>query len=297
VTESEPTFPFVVAVSLFDTVEEQFVFDQPEVTIGRSADADLHVAHPAFSRKQLTIQRIVPRIGRTRFRIVPHATTNPVLVNGVPAVEGSIVFGDVVAVAETRIVLRKARRRAAIKVTPLRIALAVTGVLTVAMVTRLALMPDQKPAAMVMPQFKLFYNLPPVSCTDPTACVERARTAYTHARTYMKQAASVPSGWYHATMELYRAHELERLSGQRIAGLENVRAELTTAATSAESIYNDLQFRLAHDLRARDPEALRETIAMLVAVVPDEQHPLRQKLNEYLREHPLPPKPGAKVSK
>ncbi|MDB4966257.1 MAG: Inner rane component of cytoplasmic domain [Myxococcales bacterium] len=294
VTQSESTFPFVVAVSLFDTPEEQFIFDQPEVMVGRCADADLHIAHPAFSRRQLTIQRIVPRIGRPRFRIVPHATTNPVLVNGIPAVEGSIVFGDVVAVAETRIVLRKARRRSALKVTPLRIALGVIGVLSVAMVTRLALMPVRPGPAMVMPQFKLFYNLPQVSCADATTCIERARTAYTHAKTYTKQAASVPGGWYHATMELYRAHELERQSGRRIAGLENVRAELTTAATSAESIYNDLQFRLARDLRANDPDALRETIAMLVLVVPDEQHPLRQKLNEYLREHPLPPKPGAK---
>ncbi|MCU1280057.1 MAG: Inner rane component of cytoplasmic domain [bacterium] len=292
--KSDKVFPFVVGVALFDTPEEQFVFDQDEVVIGRSPDADLHVAHPAISRRQLTIQRILPKVGRPRFRIVPEpAAKNQVLVNGVPAVEGSIVFGDVVAVAETRLTLRKASgvRRT---LNPMRLAIAGSALVALVLVV-LALTPARHDGGgPSLPQVKLFVHLPRDSCADAVTCGERARTAYTHGRTHAKQAASVPGGWYHAAIEFYRAYEFQRLSGTQIAGLEDVRERLRVAATSAESIYNDLQFRLARDLRANNPEALRETINLIVLVVPDEEHPLRVHLNQFLREHPLPPKPGAK---
>ena len=81
------------------------------------------------------------------------------------------------------------------------------------------------------------------------------------------------------------------ISDERI--LEAARAvflEDGVAATTAEQIYNDLQFRLARDLRANDAESLRETIAQIVAVVPDEHHPMRVQLEQYLRDHPLPQK-------
>jgi hypothetical protein len=291
--KSDKVFPFVVAVALYDTPEEQFVFDQDQVVVGRSADADLHVAHPAVSRRQLTIERILPKVGRPRFRIVPHAATNPVFVNGMPAVEGSIVFGDVIAVAETRLVLRKAGRAAG-GLSPMRLAIVGCGLAALVLVA-VALMPRARlAAAPSLPQVKLFVHLPRVSCADRPTCIERARTAYTHGRTYAKQAVSVPGGWYHAALEFYRAWDFQRLSGQPIAGLEDVREELRQAAGSAEAVYNDLQFRLARDLRANDPEALRDTINQLVLVIPDEEHPLRAYLTQYLREHPLPPKPGAK---
>ena len=288
----DKVFPFVVAVSLFDTPEEQFVFDQDEVVVGRSVEADLHVAHPSISRRQFTIQRILPKVGRPRFRIVPHAAKNQVFVNGVLAVEGSIVFGDVVAVAETRLTLRKAGRAAAWK--PMRIAI-VGSALVALLLVALALTPSgQGGGGAALPQVKLFVHLPRVSCADTPTCIERARTAYTHGRTHAKQAVSVPGGWYHAALEFYRAFEFQRLSGQTIAGLEDVKEQLRASANSAEAIYNDLQFRLGRDLRANDPEALRETIGLIVLVVPDEEHPLRAYLAQYLREHPLPPKPGAK---
>jgi FHA domain-containing protein len=290
----DKVFPFVVAVALYDTPEEQFVFDQDEVTVGRSAAADLHVAHPAISRRQFTIQRILPKVGRPRFRIVPCSEAkNQVLVNGVPAVEGSIVFGDVVAVAETRLTLRKAGRARG-KLAPMRLAIAASALLALILVV-IGLAPAHKGgAAPSLPQVKLFVHMPRVSCADAVTCVERARTAYTHGRTHAKQAQSVPGGWYHAALEFYRAYEFQRLSGQTIAGLEDVREQLRQSAISAEAVYNDLQFRLARALRANDPEALRETIAQIVLVVPDEEHPLRVHLTQYLREHPLPPKPGAK---
>jgi hypothetical protein len=290
---SRQSFPFVVAVSLYDTAEEQFVFDQGEVLVGRGASADLHLAHPAISRRQFTIQRIIPPaafVGRPRFRIVPHEAKNPVYVNGVPAVEGSLGYGDVVAVGETRLVLRKARRRSTTRVTPMRAAIAGTALLTLALVVWSALSPPPAPVAVTLPPVKLFANLPRVGCNDPVTCTERARTAYQHGKSFAKQAGAVPGAWYHAAIELYRAAELERLSGHRIEGLESVRDDLRVAATSAEQIYNDLQFRLARDLRANDAESLRDTIAQIVAVVPDEEHPMRKQLDQYLREHPLPKK-------
>jgi hypothetical protein len=289
----EQSFPFIIAVSLYDSAEEAFEFDQSEVLVGRSSAADLHVAHPAISRKQLTIQRIIPPaafLGRPRFRVVPHAGKNAVYVNGVVAVEGSIGFGDVVAVGETRLVLRKARRRVPAKLSPMRVAIGVTALMTVALVAWSALSPPPPAAVVTLPPVKLFANLPRVGCNDPVTCAERARTAYQHGKTFSKQAGAVPGAWYHASIELYRAAEFERLSGQRIAGLESVRDDLRVAATSAEQIYNDLQFRLARDLRANDAASLRETIAQIVAVVPDEHHPMRVQLDQYLRDHPLPQK-------
>ena len=285
------SFPFVVAVSLYDTAEEQFVFDQAEVVVGRGAAADLHLAHPAISRRQLTIQRIIPPIGRPRFRIVPHAAKNPLYVNGNVAVEGSLDFGDVVAVGETRLVLRKARRRAATsKLTPVRVAIGLTALVTVAILLWSSLQPPAPAAVVSLPPVKLFANLPHVGCNDPVTCTERARTAYQHGKSFAKQAGAVQGAWYHAALELYRAAEFERLSGKRIEGLESVRDDLRVAATAAEQIYNDLQFRLARDLRANDAGSLRATIAELVAVVPDEHHPMRVQLDQYLREHPLPQK-------
>ena len=287
------SFPFVVAVSLYDSAEEEFEFDQGEVLVGRSSQADLHVAHPAISRRQLTIQRIIPPaafLGRPRFRLVPHPAKNAVYVNGVVAVEGSLGFGDVVAVGETRIVLRKARRRAVTRLSPMRLAIGTTALLTLGLVAWSALRPPPPPPPVTLPAVKLFVNLPRVGCNDPVTCTERARTAYQHGKTFAKQAGAVPGAWYHASIELYRAAEFERLSGQRIAGLESVRDDLRVAATAAEQIYNDLQFRLARDLRANDAESLRETIAQIIAVVPDERHPMRVQLEQYLRDHPLPKK-------
>ena len=287
------TYPFIVAVALYDTPEEQFVFDQDEVVVGRSADVDLHVAHPAISRRQFTIQRILPKVGRPRFRIVPEAAAkNQVFVNGAPAVEGSIVFGDVVAVAETRLTLRKASRAA--RIAPVRLAMLAAGALAL-VAFALALMPKRRDLTPVpVPQVKLFVHLPRVSCADTATCMERARTAYTHGRTYAKQAVSVPGGWYHAAIEFWRAWEFQRLSGQTIPELADTRERLRAAANSAEAVYNDLTFKLGRDLGANDPEALRDTINQLVLVVPDEEHPLRAYLQQYLHDHPLPPKPGAK---
>jgi hypothetical protein len=288
---TERAFPFVVSVALFDTAEEPFEFDQDEVVVGRGRDVDLQLAHPAVSRRQLTIQRIVPPIGRPRFRIVPHAAKNDTYVNGVPAVEGSLAIGDVVAVGETRLTLRRATRRAgARRLTPLRAAILVVGVLAVALVARNLLEPPGGASEGPLPALKLFARLPQVSCPDLPTCTERARTAYTHGRTYTKQAASLPGAWYKASLSFYRAAEFQRHAGRPLPGLEDVRERLKESAAAAEAIYNDLQFRLTRDLAGHDPEALRATIAQLIAAVPDEEHPIRQRLALYLRDHPLPVK-------
>jgi hypothetical protein len=142
---------------------------------------------------------------------------------------------------------------------------------------------------------KLFQNLPLVKCLDPASCAERARLAHNRGRTYAKQGASVAGNWYRATLELYRAAELQKLAGQPVPGLEHVQEELAQASQTAESIYNDLVFRLARDLKSGDRERVRETIEALVTVVPDESHPIRKRLEEYLQT--LPPPAGKKEDK
>jgi hypothetical protein len=286
------SFPFLVGVSLHDSAMKEFAFDQDRVLIGRAEDADLQIVHQAIGRHQLTIERIIPPIGQPRFRIVPHPATNPVIMSGVPAVEGALRIGEPIAIGETRLVLLRPRP-AGTGLTPAR--LAIVGLAAVAtVVCAVALFggpPASAPDALVVD--KLFTRLPNVVCLDSRQCIERARVAYEHGKTYAKQGSSVAGNWYRAAMEFYRADQFERLSRTRIAGLEDARGRLEQAADAAEAIFNDLQFRLTRELKVNDPRALRKTIDALQAMVPDEEHPIRVRLAEYLRTHPLPPlEPG-----
>jgi len=283
--------PFDIEVSLYDTGAQSFSFDQDRVLVGRSDSADLRLRHAAVSRRHLTIERIVPPVGRPRFRIVPHPAKNTPYVNGVPAVEGSLAYGDVVAIGEVRLVLRKAAAPSTgARLTPMRAVIAVAGVCTLVLIGQLILGSGAGADSTALPPIKLFANLPPLGCGDAVTCAERARVSYQHGKTYARQAASLPGGWYRASLEFYRALEFQRLAGKPVPGLEDARDQLRIAANSAETLYNDLQFRLSRDLKSGDAEALRATVDALVAAVPDEHHPIRVRLDEYLRDHPLPKK-------
>jgi len=286
-----PRHPFLVAVSLYDTPLVSFGFDQDRVVVGRGDDVDLQLAHAAVARRQLTIERVVPPIGPPRFRIVPHQPSrNPVLLNGAPAVEQAIAYGDVVAVGETRLVLLPPPPSARAGLTPLKAAIVVVVALLAAAMAALLLVggnPASERAAPIANE-KLFAHLPTVTCAEPRECSERARVAYAHGKMYAKQAASVAGNWYRAAMEFYRAGELERLSGARIAGLEDARERLAFCAATADTLFNDLQFRLQRELKGDDAPALHRTIEALEALVPDEDHPIHAQLAEYLRAHPLP---------
>jgi hypothetical protein len=286
--------PFLIGVSLYDTTLVSYGFDQDRVVIGRGDDVDLQLMHAAVARRQLTIERIVPPIGQPRFRIVPHQPSrNPVLLNGAPAVEEAIGFGDVVAIGETRLVLLPQPKPKGRLLSPLRVAIGMVVLVALgALLLPLVVTPARESAPPLVND-KLFAHLPTVSCADARQCSERARVAYAHGKTYARQGTSVPGNWYRAAVEFYRAAEFERLSGAPIPGLEDTHDRLAFCAGTADTIFNDLQFRLARQLQENDVPALHRTIEALAAMVPDEDHPIHARLAEYLRTHPLPKDKGA----
>jgi hypothetical protein len=259
------------------------------VVVGRARDADLQVRHAAVARKQLTIERVISPIG-SRFRVIPHESRNPVLVNGKTAVEGAIKFGDVVAIGEVRLMLEPSPR-ADEPETPAKRAIqtAVVVVMPIVLGAAIALFASSRGPAVPAPELndKLFANLPVVSCFDPDTCAERARQAHAHARTFARQGNTVAGNWYRAAIELYRAREFQRLAGQPIAGLEDLQDRLRESAVAAETVYEDLLFQLARDVKAHDVAELRKTIHKLEAALPDAEHPIRVKLAEYLRDNPV----------
>ena len=106
----EPTAsgkPFVLLVSLVGGKPIPYPFDQPRVLVGRGVDADLRIEHAGVSRWQFLVERGLGSAGEPRFRITPYEATNATYVNDRPAVEGTIVPGDVIAVADVRVVLER----------------------------------------------------------------------------------------------------------------------------------------------------------------------------------------------
>jgi hypothetical protein len=290
------TSGYTIAVSLYNSEPQRFDFDQPRVLIGRGADADLQIRHAAASRRQLVIERVLPPFSGPRFRIVPLGRRNPTLVNGIPAVEGALHVGDLIAVGEVRLALLRrrpagqARRRARLVFGLLAVALLVAAA---GLLRAVAPKPRRSPIA----EEKLFARLPALACPDPHSCAERARRAYAHGKTYARQAGISPGNWYRATMAFYQALDFERQSGAAVDGLEDAPERLRRSAYAAEVIFQDLQFRLARALEADDRVGLRQTVAEISAAVPDEEHPIRVKLADYLRAHPLPSKetPGERT--
>jgi len=99
--------PFVLLVSLVGGKPIAYPFDQPRVLVGRGVDADLRIEHAGVSRWQFLVERGMGSAGEPRFRITPYEATNPTYVNDRPAVEGTIVPGDLIAVADVRVVLER----------------------------------------------------------------------------------------------------------------------------------------------------------------------------------------------
>src|SRR5436305_385782 len=95
---------FTLSVSLLGSRPERFVFDQPRVLVGRGLDADLRIEHAAIARRQFWIERGVNSGGIARFRIIPREAKNPTYVNDQPAVEGLLLPGDKIAVADIRVI-------------------------------------------------------------------------------------------------------------------------------------------------------------------------------------------------
>ena len=108
----EEARPFTLLVSLVGERPQKFTFDQARVMVGRGADADLRIEHAAISRAQFLLERGVGSVGEPRFRITPYETTNPTLVNDRPAVEGTIMPGDLVAIGDVRLILERKIQKA-----------------------------------------------------------------------------------------------------------------------------------------------------------------------------------------
>jgi hypothetical protein len=282
---SQAPCAFDLLVSLYDTTPQGFSFDQERVVVGRGADVDLQITHAAVARRQFTIERVIPPRGTPRFRVVPQTSINPVLRNGKPAVEGALVFGDALAVAEVRVTLRRplpARKK------PSGVRVAIVALSALALVSTLFLFTDRLASNRVaMTNEGLFAHLPEVGCEEPRQCSERAKLAYAHGKTYAKQGASVPGNWYRAAIEFYRAEGFQKAAGQTVPGLEDVRTRLRETSETAEAHFNDLLFRMNRQSEAGDLSAVTRTIAEIEAMVPDEDHPIRVRLAEYRREHSI----------
>src|SRR5947209_12186817 len=112
-TTESTEMPYALLVSLTGGKPARYQFNQDRVLVGRGLEADLRVEHAAFSRSQFLLERGRGSAGEPRYRITPYETTNPTYVNERPAVEGTLTPGDVVAIADVRIVLERKPPKAA----------------------------------------------------------------------------------------------------------------------------------------------------------------------------------------
>jgi hypothetical protein len=280
-------------VSLLGERPAKFVFDQPTVVVGRGLEADLRIEHAAVSRTQFQLERGVGSAGEPRFRITPYDTTNPTLVNERPAVEGTIVPGDVVAIGDVRVVLeRKLGKAEAPKkkdeIPPLRMALLGAVTLMALWVGYLLFAGGEEPDAgdLATTQTKLFAQLPEVRCANPIECDTRAHDSYARAKKYVAQVGADPGNLYRAALEFDKASRFRDQSGRPLADMADVGAlgEKTKAQTEAE--FQDAKFRLSRAIAAGDLRRCSDEAALLARIVPDAAHPYRVKLDAYRRTLP-----------
>jgi hypothetical protein len=104
--------PYSLLVSRVGGRPARFVFNQERVLVGRGLEADLRLEHAGVSRQQFLLERGRGSAGEARFRITPYDSTNPTFLNGLPAVEGTITPGDVVAIVGAQGGAKPARERA-----------------------------------------------------------------------------------------------------------------------------------------------------------------------------------------
>jgi hypothetical protein len=293
--------PFTLLVSLTGGRPVHYQFNQDRVMIGRGIDADLRIEHAALSRSQFLLERGRGSAGEARFRITPYETTNPTYVNERPAVEGTLTAGDIVAIADVRIVLeRKAPKAAAApkkdQIPPLRmVLLAVTTVMAL-WVGFMLFGGDSGPDAgdLATAQTKLFLDADPVRCGNPIECDTRAHDAYSRGKSLMAQAGADPGNLYRAALEFERAQRFREQSGRPLADMADVGAQLESARTRAEAEFADAKFRLQRAIAAGDLKRCSNEAALLARIVPDDRHPYRIKLDAYRRSLPRPQPPEAK---
>ena len=288
--------PFVLLVSLVGGKPIPYAFDQPRVLVGRGVDADLRIEHAGVSRWQFLVERGIGSAGEPRFRITPYEATNPTYVNDRPAVEGTIVPGDLIAVADVRVVLErkvdKTRRKAKQDLPASRMIL-LTAVVGMALFVGYLFFggsEEDNAGDLATAQTKLFGDMPAVRCSNPVECDTRAHDAYNRAKKYLAQAGADPGNLYRATLEFDKAARFREQSGRPLPDRADVGALEEQARTRAEAEFADARFRLQRAMAAGDTKRCADEAALLAHLVPDDTHPYRVKLDAYRRTLP-PTKP------
>jgi hypothetical protein len=285
--------PFTLLVSLVGGRPVSYRFDQPRVLVGRGRDADLRIEHAGFGRSQFVIERGTGSLGEPRFRITPLGATNPTYVNDRPAVEGTLTAGDVVAVADVRVVLERRVEKTAQTARPrlslLRALLSTALVGMALFVGWLFYADDGNPSGgelATVQATRLFGELPAVRCAHPIECDNRAHDAYGRGKKLLAQAAADPGNYYRATLELERAGQFREQSGRPLPDMADVGALASQARSRAEAEFADAKFRLQRAMAAGDYKRCAVEAALLAQLVPDEAHPYRVKLDAYRRTLP-----------
>lgn len=285
--------PFVLLVSLVGGKPIAYPFNQPRVLVGRGLDADLRIEHAGVSRWQFLVERGIGSAGEPRYRITPYEATNPTYVNERPAVEGTIVPGDVIAVADVRVVLERRIEKPKKKkqdIPPLRMAL-LTGVVVMAVVVGWMFFggtTDDSAAELATTQTKLFGEMVPVKCGNPVECDNRAHDAYARAKKLLATAGADPGNLYRATLEFDKAQKFRDQSGRPLPDMADVGALEEQARARAEAEFADAKFRLQRAIAAGDIKRCALEAAALAQIVPDENHPYRVKIDAYRRTLPKP---------
>jgi len=294
---------FALLVSVLGGRSVRFAFDQNEVIVGRGLGADLRVEHACVARSQFLLERGVGSAGEPRFRITPYETTNPTYVNERPAVEGTLAYGDVIAVGEVRVVLERAVRsskdpaKKGADISPLRaVLMAATTVMALYVGYLLFGGSGGEDAADLSSATKLFPDKPAtvVRCANPLECDNRAHDAYARGKKLLSQANVDPGNLYRAAKELERASSFREQSGRAMTDLADVDALQLQARSRSEAEFQDARFRLSRAIAANDLPRCSTESALLAHIVPDERHPYRVKLDAYRRTLPKQAPPELK---
>jgi hypothetical protein len=286
--------PFVLLVSLVGGKPIPYPFDQPRVLVGRGLDADLRIEHAGVSRWQFLVERGLGSAGEARFRITPYEATNATYVNDRPAVEGTIVPGDVIAVAEVRVVLErkiekgKKKQKQELPASRMILLTAVVGMALLVGYLFFGSGEDDNAGELATAQTRLFGEMPPMRCSNPVECDNRAHDAYFRAKKYLAQAGADPGNLYRATLEFDKAARFREQSGRPLADMADVGALEEQARARAEAEFADAKFRLQRAMAASDLKRCAVEAAALAHIVPDESHPYRVRLDAYRRTLPKP---------
>lgn len=289
--------PFVLLVSLVGGRPVPYSFDQPRVLVGRGVDADLRIEHAGVSRSQFLVERGLGSMGEPRFRITPYEATNATYVNDRPAVEGTIVPGDVIAVADVRVVLerkveKQKRKKEDLPASRMILLTAVVGMALFVGYLFFGGGDDGQAGELATAQTRLFGELATVRCANPVECDTRAHDAYARGKKLLASAGADPGNLYRATLELDKARSFREQSGRPLADMADVGALADQARARAEAEFADGKFRLQRAMAAGDNRRCAVEAAALAAIVPDATHPYRVKLDAYRRTLPKPKEKG-----